>query len=188
MQSASKNSNLGFQNFLNLQYFPWLSRLNFLWVCKSLTPQAEPKLVEQPVLSLTRESTLYDTTAYMHTAVFSIYYRQYTHEHFIHKQLPFTLSASCRILQAYTCCCSKFSQEVTATGMRISPSPLQPPNCLAFHFIGSSLYQRNSKFSFFLIATYCRGESTQKRTRTLSRASLHSPDGQSVSSCLLPFS
>lgn len=173
MQSGSKSSNLDFQIFLNLLCFPWLSRLNFLWVGKDIIPQAEPKLVEWPVLSLTRESTLYDTAAYVHTAVFSTHNSQCTYKCFIHKQLLFTHSTSHRILHAYTRCCSRFSWEVTATGVRISPSPLQPPNCLAFHFIGSSLYERNPKFSFFLTATYSRGESTQRRVRTLSRRSYH---------------
>lgn len=188
MQRGSKNSNLGFQTFFNLLYFPWLSGLNFLWVCKDIIPQAEPKLVEWPVLCLTRESTLYDTAAYVHTAVFSTHKSQCTYKCFIHKQLPFTHSTSCRILRAYTGCCSSFSWEVTATGMRISPSPLQPPNCLAFHFIGSSLHERNSKCSFFLIATYCRGESTQRRTRTLSSGSYHFFLQLANQSLPLPFS
>lgn len=64
--------------------------------------------------------------------------------------------------------------------MKIRPF-LQPPKCLAFYFTGSSLYQRNPKFSFFLIATYCRGESTRRMMRTFSRGSLLSPAGQSES-------
>lgn len=68
--------------------------------------------------------------------------------------------------------------------------PFSPstPKVSSLYFKGSSLYQRNPKFCFFLIATHCRGESTQRRTRTHSRGSLLSPYGQSVSPCLFSFS
>lgn len=73
-----------------------------------------------------------------------------THNCFIHKQLPFTLSALCGILQAYTGCCRRFSSEVTATGMRISPSPLQPPKCQAFILRGLVYIREIQNFVSFL--------------------------------------
>lgn len=70
--------------------------------------------------------------------------------------------------------------------------PSNPQTLLPFFFIGSILYQRNPKLSFFLISTYWRGESTQRRVRTLSRGSLLFPAGQPESPLaffiFLPFS
>lgn len=69
------------------------------------------------------------------------------------RQMSFTCSALHRTLHDFTCCCNRSSWEATATGLRISPFLLQPPDCVALYFVRFSLYSRKPKFNFSLSHT-----------------------------------